>query len=77
MIQDAGYTHVKSHEELHILGTLSLVPYGFHTYHVWITIQRVAIQKCIADSMFGENGQSAADDAAEGRERTFCNFTNT
>lgn len=36
---------------------------ALQTYHVRITIQWVAIKKCIADSVFGENGQSTAYDA--------------
>lgn len=34
------------------------------SYHVRVTIEWVAIEKGVVDSVFGENGQSAADDAA-------------
>lgn len=43
------------------------------SHHVRITIQRIAIKKGVIDSVFGKDGQSAADDsAAKRKDRIRC-----
>lgn len=37
------------------------------SYHIGVTVQRVAIQEGVIDPVFGENGQPAADDSAAER----------